>query len=255
MVVKMTTREYLKSTNEEEKKQFNRELCEKYPWLIPTNKWSGIKITEAQNGGFWPGSPESIPEYDYEYTELDSMPKGWRLAFGDQMIEEIDQELRKYDYVNKYQIIQIKEKYGSLRWYDNGSPRGKLSDTYEIVEVKYGEPSPWNPEKVLIYDHSEHYLPLINLDGDLNLSEEELAYRKEYNKNSVQIYHVYDLLEKCQMPDIIRKYELLSEETCIDCGKPAKYITTGWISPYCEDCVKHTYDSYLSIEEYYKGGN
>ena len=243
----MTTREYLESTNKEEKKQFNKELCEKYPWLIPTNRWSGMRITEAQNGGFWSGSPDSIPDYDYEYTELDEMPKGWRLAFGDQMVEEIDQELRKYNYVDKYRITQIKEKYGSLRWYDNGSPRGKLSDTYEIVEVKCGEHFPWDTEKVLIYDHSEHYLPIIGLDEDLNLSEEELAYRKEYNKDSIQVYRAYDLLEKCQIPDIIIKYELLSEKTCIDCGKPAKYMTLGWISPYCEDCIKDTHEKYEEI--------
>lgn len=41
-----------------------------------------MRITEAQNGGYWPGEPEAIPEYDYEYTELDSMPEGWRIAFG-----------------------------------------------------------------------------------------------------------------------------------------------------------------------------
>ena len=243
----MTTKEYLNSTNEEERKQFNKELCAKYPWLIPSNRWSGIRITEAQDGGYWPGSPEKIPDYNYEYTELDSMPRGWRIAFGDQMVEEIDKELRKYNYVDKYRVTQIKEKYGSLRWYDNGTPRGKLSNTYEIVKVRYGENISWDMGKVLIYDHTEHYLPIISLDGDLNLSEEELAFRREYNKDAIQIYHAYDLLEKCQIPDIILNYELLSEETCIECGKPAKYLTMGWISPYCEDCIKDTHEKYEEI--------
>ena len=36
---------------------------------------------------------------------------------------------------------------------------------------------------------------------------------------------------------MIDKYEDLSSITCINCGKPAKYITTGWICPYCEDCI------------------
>ena len=157
----MTTKEYLNSTNEEEKKQFNRELCEKYPWLIPTNRWTG----------------EIVEDYDYDYTELDSMPEGWRIAFGDQMVEELNQELVKGGFVNDYRITQIKEKYGGLRWYDNGNTK------------------------------------------------------EGYN--------------------IINKYESLSQRTCICCGKPAKYITLGWISPFCEDCIKDINDRYETVEEYF----
>ena len=36
---------------------------------------------------------------------------------------------------------------------------------------------------------------------------------------------------------IIDKYYTISELTCIVCGKPATYISTGWIEPYC---TKHT---------------
>lgn len=36
---------------------------------------------------------------------------------------------------------------------------------------------------------------------------------------------------------IIDKYEELSYKTCINCGKPATKISTGWISPYCDDCI------------------
>ena len=157
----MTTREYLNSTNEEEKKQFNRELCEKYPWLIPTNRWTG----------------EIIEDYDYDYTELDAMPDGWRIAFGDQMVEELNQELVRGGFVNDYRITQIKEKFGGLRWYDNGNTE------------------------------------------------------EGYN--------------------IIHKYESLSRKTCICCGKPAKYITLGWICPFCEDCIEDVEDGYKTVEEYF----
>ena len=40
-----------------------------------------------------------------------------------------------------------------------------------------------------------------------------------------------------KISNIVRKYEDLSEKTCIECGKPATCYTTGWISPYCDDCV------------------
>lgn len=78
------------------KKDLNKYLCKTYPFLIPRNRWSGMRITGAQNGGYWPGDPEAIPEYDYEYTELDSMPEGWRIAFGIEMCEEIKQELLRF---------------------------------------------------------------------------------------------------------------------------------------------------------------
>lgn len=47
---------------------------------------------------------------------------------------------------------------------------------------------------------------------------------------------------------IIPKYEQLSYETCISCGKPAKYVSKGWVSPYCEDCAKYK-NQYVPITE------
>ena len=50
---------------------------------------------------------------------------------------------------------------------------------------------------------------------------------------------------------IIDKYENLSWDYCIKCGKPAKYISKGWISPYCEDCVnKDDKERYINKKEY-----
>ena len=41
-------------------KEENRALCERYPFLIPSNRWSGMRITEAADGGYWPRDPEAI---------------------------------------------------------------------------------------------------------------------------------------------------------------------------------------------------
>lgn len=40
---------------------------------------------------------------------------------------------------------------------------------------------------------------------------------------------------------IINKYEDLSYNTCINCGKPATVISSGWISPYCDSCYEEQY--------------
>lgn len=87
-----------------EKTAANRKLIERYPFLMPHNRWT-----------------DKIPEdFDYSYTELDAMPYGWRKAFGEQLCDEIREELIRVGYLEKYRITQIKEKYGSLRWYDFG---------------------------------------------------------------------------------------------------------------------------------------
>ena len=113
-------------------KQENKALCERFPFLIPTNAWSGRRITDG--AGFWPGDPDHIPEYDWEYTELDNMPDGWRIAFGEALCEELKAALDAVGYTDKYRIVQIKEKYGFLHWYDGGNTK----EGYQVIS-KYEE--------------------------------------------------------------------------------------------------------------------
>ena len=116
----------------EDVKRENRRLCERFPFLIPSNRWTGHRITD-KSPGYWAGSPdEPTPEYDYEYTELDEMPDGWRKAFGEQMCEEIRDELEKVGLLDEYRITQIKEKYGTLRWYSHFT-----TDGLEAIIRKY----------------------------------------------------------------------------------------------------------------------
>ena len=165
----------------EQDKKTNKILCERFPFLIPWNRWSGMLITDAQNGGYWPGEPDKVPEYDYEFTVADDMPDGWWIAFGEQMCEEIRDALIEDGDLDRYRIVQVKEKYGSLRWYDNGTKVGS------------------------------------------------------------------------RVPDIIAKYERISERTCIVCGHPATRITLGWISPFCDDCCLNCGNGRsVAINDFYK---
>lgn len=162
----------------------NKELIERYPFLIPRNAWSGLYVED----------------YNYDnpdFTLLDEVPEGWRIAFGEQMCEEIREELIKAQernpeggypdykedgkiipYLQGYFPVQIKEKYGELRWYDNGEPSGS---------------------------------------------------------------HIHE---------IINKYSLISQRVCLKCGKPATWISTGWISPWCDDCKKDIHDNFVTVEEW-----
>ena len=115
----------------DEIREYNKALVERYPFLIPRNAWTD-ELTE---------------DYTYTWTELDSMPTGWRIRFGDEMVEEINQELKKFNYENEYRILQIKEKWGELRWYDGAIPHGcnvwkiieKYSALSRIICIKCGD--------------------------------------------------------------------------------------------------------------------
>lgn len=110
--------------------------------------------------------PLQIIHFPTYYTELDSMDKGWKDAFGMNFCKDLRKALIRtggYKLLFRFRILQIKEKYGRLEVYCIG-------------------------------------------------------YNDEINK-------------------VISKYSKLSEKTCIRCGKQATWISKGWISPYCDDCV------------------
>ena len=90
--------------------EHNKELIEKYPWLLPRNRWTG----------------KVIEDYDYSFTELDDMPDGWRIAFGEQFCADIQHELDKLkpEAAADFRVLQIKEKFGQLRFYTNWVTEG-----------------------------------------------------------------------------------------------------------------------------------
>lgn len=147
-------------------KRRNRQLCERYPFLIPRDPLTGERLTDFFSGSIT-ADGYGFQDYDYEFTELDDMPDGWRAAFGEQMCEELREALLREggeEALNHYMILQIKEKYGGLRWYSFGYTRA------------------------------------------------------------------------CD--EVIKKYERLSEVTCIRCGRPATKISRGWIMPFCDECAE-----------------
>lgn len=147
----------------------NKELCKKYHFLIPTNRWTG----------------DIVKDYDYTWTELDSMPEGWRKSFGENLCKEIKEALDKIDEVHShkvssnYRILQIKEKYGRLRWYTNWSTK-ELDDIiykYEDISIRTcidcGEPA----TKITL-----NWISPYCEDCSKNYSKEKIAPIEEYLK-------------------------------------------------------------------------
>ena len=118
---KPISRKYYGKKARKKKKQEilqNKKLLKRFPWL---------RIRD------WQGKPVK----GYSYTWLDDIPNGWKKAFGLLLCEDIDAELRRSHFRDEYRIVQIKEKFGTLRWYDNGWPVGsaipEIINKYEYI--------------------------------------------------------------------------------------------------------------------------
>ena len=111
----------------------NKVLCDKYPWLVPRNRFTG----------------EISKTFNYRHTELDNMEPGWRKAFGEQFCEDMQNAINNLpDGIrNEFRLLDIKEKYASLRVYVNISDDGiadvinKYEKMSKYVCGKCGKPA------------------------------------------------------------------------------------------------------------------
>ena len=87
----------------------NRELVAEYPWL---------------NIGY------------EQFTLLDTLPMGWHDLILD-MCKEIKRELVKYDLVSKYEVIEAKEKWCMLSWYDGLDDLSPMPPAITDIVCKY----------------------------------------------------------------------------------------------------------------------
>lgn len=58
------------------------------------------------------------------------MPRGWKIAFGNLILEDLDRAIKKMSNPREFYITEIKEKYGELRIYHTGN-----RDVEDVVEA------------------------------------------------------------------------------------------------------------------------
>lgn len=87
----------------------NRELIAEYPWLDIGNE---------------------------PLTLLHMLPIGWSGLILD-MCKEIKEELVKHDLVSKYEVIEAKEKWYGLSWYDGLSDFSPMPSAITDIVCKY----------------------------------------------------------------------------------------------------------------------
>ena len=100
----------------------NRELCRRYPFLIPWS-WYGKPAWDIK----WNGKRDK----PYSTTLAESFPSGWWKAFGLELCEELRQDLIKCNYLYNFRIFEIKEKWGRLEVNTGCLPEG--SNVWEII--------------------------------------------------------------------------------------------------------------------------
>lgn len=76
-----------------------------------------------------------------------------------------------------------------------------------------------------------------------------LQVKEKFGELRIYITPTSDKVES-----VLDKYANLSRHTCICCGAPATRISTGWISPWCDDCAAEKWPlrDTVPIGEFYK---
>lgn len=80
---------------------FNVFYFMRYPFLQPTNVWTGKR--------YW------------DWNEFNHLPEGWRKAFGKQLRNDLRKALIKDGILHDFHFTQIKEKWGELCLYNSGT--------------------------------------------------------------------------------------------------------------------------------------
>lgn len=147
--------------------------------------------------------------YDYEY-ELDC------IEFNKQLVA-------KYPWVSYEREWFWDTDTSTTGYYDN------LEDTYRYTWLDSMEEG-WRVAFADAFcEEIQKELERCNCTNQFAISE----LKEKYGVLHVYITH---LPEECRVGDIIKKYQKISEHTCILCGEEAKYKTDGYILPVCDNC-------------------
>ena len=170
--------------------------CLKYPFLKERHIWTGKFM-------------------GYAYTEDDSIPNGWRIAFGKDLIKDIkkagkESRKRLHKHLSWKKLItweQIKEKYGTLRLYASATEEiMHVLNKYEILSSFYcidcGKISEYVTKGWIEYYCKDCYLKHTSATTEEEknkalksgrLTKEDIPCIKKYDKKSEEFVEV-DLL-------------------------------------------------------------
>lgn len=195
----------------------NKKLIKKYYWLMPRNVWSG----------------KTLEKYNYTFIEW-GWSDGWDRAFGNLFMKELGEEIEKIGQKN-FQILQIKEKYGSARCYTSGT-----SEKAHRIISKYGALS-----QNICYFCGRPDTPMTDTGWILPICKK--CYEKKWRRGSKYEYEEVVCDEDPRMADIqtIRRFSMEKdgyEDIKYNHSETTNRIRKWWNKNHPDDQV-----------EYYKG--
>ena len=128
------------------------------------------------------------------------------------ILVQLVEDIYKEDIKREIRVVQIKEKFGTLRFYI------EIKSNYNILEKVYKAIGDWW--------HNFIYMIIHNWDIS------SISGFKLY-----KLYWYYTPRRIQKIRSLIRQAEMATEETCELCGKPG-YIRTNkrWLLTLCDEC-------------------
>jgi len=152
-------------------------FIKRYPFYRIHNAWTGEEI-----GG-------------YDTTWYDSIPEGWRKAFGKELSRNLRKILKATGELETFQFIQIKQKWGSLRLYTGAISQEaqEVLSYYEHLSIGYcmycGKPARYCTEPYVAYVCEDCFEKMVGQWCDKQ-SELE-AQKKKFRLTTQDIPHFY----------------------------------------------------------------
>lgn len=208
-------------------------MCIKYPFLYPRNRFTGLHYNN------W-----KIIEWKKNFYQK------YHLVDIDKLHPEVTYETYKGSYFYVKQTGNVIDYW--INWWSK--PLYKCVTFFHdcILQILHCIPTynEWDAvEPGWNKAFGKQYLK--ELKQQLIKDKMLYSFRITQIKEKWGRFHLYCMNASKDVYKIIDKYENLSWYYCIHCGKPAKYISKGWIRPYCEDCInKEHIDRYVSKEKY-----
>ena len=166
-------------------------FCLRYPFWVARNEQTDKKIG------------------NYKYTLYDSIPTGWRVAFGKQLSKDLKKQLIKDKNLFKFRFLDIKEKWGRLCLYVNDSSEelDNLLAYYELLSKCYcihcGNPVRYVSKGYILYlceDCIKEIYP--KTYEECRLTEEDIPKIFRYNRErmidepvdlEIDLYKAWDI--------------------------------------------------------------
>ena len=132
----------------------------------------------------------------------------------------------------KQEILRNKKLVKKYPWLRPKSVwTGKILKDYDYSYIEWGWSKGWDAAFGQMY--------LEELDEAVQKSGHADKFYIEQIKEKYGSARTYVSFYTDAIRDVINKYEYLSQNICICCGKPdVPMINTGWMSPECFDCFR-----------------